>query len=75
MKLFVRGAAALCVAAAVATTALAQDRTVLTSDRDKVSYAIGMDVANSIKPVGPDLDVAAFEQGGDAAPSRASRLH
>ena len=63
MKLFVRGAAALCVAAAVATTALAQDRTVLTSDRDKVSYAIGMDVANSIKPVGPDLDVAAFEQG------------
>ena len=66
MKPFVRGAAALCVAAAVATTALAQDRTVLTSDRDKVSYAIGMDVANSIKPVGPDLDVAAFEQGGAA---------
>src|SRR6476659_4620622 len=65
MKSFARGAAALCIAA-IATVALAQgkkqDPTVLNSDRDKVSYAIGMDVGRSIKPVGPDLDLAAFEQ-------------
>lgn len=64
MKLFKRGLAALlCVAAiAVAAAAVAQDRTTLATDRDKVSYAIGMDVANSIKPVGPDMDMASFEQ-------------
>jgi len=65
MKSFARGAAALCIAA-IATVAMAQDKkqdtTVLNSDRDKVSYAIGMDVGHSIKPVGPDLDLAAFEQ-------------
>jgi FKBP-type peptidyl-prolyl cis-trans isomerase FkpA len=65
MKSFARGAAALCIAA-IAATAIAQDKkqdtTVLSSDRDKVSYAIGMDVGRSIKPVGPDLDLAAFEQ-------------
>jgi len=70
MKSFARGAAALCIAA-IATVAMAQDKdmstknqdtTVLNSDRDKVSYAIGMDVGRSIKPVGPDLDLSAFEQ-------------
>lgn len=39
-----------------------QDKTMLSTDREKVSYAIGMDVGNSLKPVGPDLDVAALEQ-------------
>jgi FKBP-type peptidyl-prolyl cis-trans isomerase FkpA len=63
MKVFVHGATALMlVVTAMLSTAGAQEKTVLTSDRDKVSYAIGMDVANSIKPIGPDLDVAAFEQ-------------
>jgi len=33
----------------------------LSSERGKVSYAIGMDIGNSLKPVGPDLDLAAFE--------------
>ena len=60
MKVFKRGLAALLCVAAIATAA-AQDRTTLATDRDKVSYAIGMDVANSIKPVGPDLDLATFE--------------
>jgi FKBP-type peptidyl-prolyl cis-trans isomerase FkpA len=63
MKVFVRGRAALVLAAiSVLGTAGALEKTVLTSDRDKVSYAIGMDVGSSIKPVGPDMDVAAFEQ-------------
>jgi FKBP-type peptidyl-prolyl cis-trans isomerase FkpA len=39
-----------------------QDKTMLSTEREKVSYAIGMDVGNSLKPVGPDLDVAALEQ-------------
>lgn len=63
MNLSKRGLAALlCVAALAGTSAAAQDRTTLGTDRDKVSYAIGMDVATSIKPVGPDLDMASFEQ-------------
>ena len=62
MKVFKRGVAALMCVAAMAT-AVAQDRTTLATDRDKVSYAIGMDVGNSIKPVGPDLDFASFEKG------------
>ncbi|MCC7249874.1 MAG: FKBP-type peptidyl-prolyl cis-trans isomerase [Lysobacter sp.] len=32
------------------------------SERDKVSYMIGADVGHSIAPVGPDLDLAAFER-------------
>ncbi len=63
MKILTHGAAVLLfVILAVVATASAQGQAVLTSDREKVSYAIGMDVANSIKPVGPDLDVVAFEQ-------------
>lgn len=63
MKIPTHGAAVLLFAIlAVVATASAQGQTVLTSDRDKVSYAMGMDVANSIKPVGPDLDIVAFEQ-------------
>jgi FKBP-type peptidyl-prolyl cis-trans isomerase FkpA len=63
MKVFVRGGAALVLATmSVLATAGALEKTVLTSDRDKVSYAIGMDVGSSIRPVGPDMDVAAFEQ-------------
>src|SRR5690606_6732614 len=42
--------------------AIAQGKTVLNNDREKVSYMIGQDVATSIAPVGPDLDVAAFER-------------
>jgi FKBP-type peptidyl-prolyl cis-trans isomerase FkpA len=61
MKSFARGVAALLCVATVAT-ALAQDKTMLNSDRDKVSYAIGLDVGHSIRPVAPDLDVAAFDK-------------
>lgn len=67
MKACLRGAAALLIVAATMFAAAAAqekrmpDKSVLSTDREKVSYAIGMDVGNSIKPVGPDLDIAAFE--------------
>lgn len=64
MKLFLRGAAALLTTAAVlfGTAASAQDKTVLTTERDKASYMVGSDIGRSIAPVGPDLDMAAFEK-------------
>lgn len=64
MKLFLRGAAALLTTAAVlfGTAAFAQDKTVLTTERDKASYMVGSDIGRSIAPVGPDLDMAAFEK-------------
>jgi FKBP-type peptidyl-prolyl cis-trans isomerase FkpA len=71
MKASARGIAALLiVVAGVFGAAVAQnknvpnklEKSVLSSDREKVSYAIGMDVGNSIKPVGPDLDMASFER-------------
>jgi len=64
MNAFARGLAVLITTAATLTgaAAIAQGKTVLTNDREKVSYMIGQDVATSIAPVGPDLDVAAFER-------------
>ncbi len=68
MKFSPRGLAALLLAAIAlpAATASAQaaakDITALNSDRDKVSYMIGMDVAKSVAPAAPDLDVAALER-------------
>jgi len=44
-------------------SALAQDKTSLTTEKDKVSYAIGLDVGRSFEPVAPFLDVAAFKRG------------
>ncbi|MDQ3618091.1 MAG: FKBP-type peptidyl-prolyl cis-trans isomerase [Pseudomonadota bacterium] len=64
MKAFVRGAAVLLTTAAtlMGATAIAQDKTVLTTEREKASYMVGHDVARSIGPVGPDLDLSAFER-------------
>lgn len=74
MKAFLRGSAVLFTTAAVLVAfpyahatqdkpgVVTQDKKMLTTDREKVSYAIGMDVGNSIKPVGPDLDVDALER-------------
>lgn len=64
MRVFVRRAAAALVLSAMSVlgTAGALENTVLTSDRDKVSYMIGMDVAHSIAPAAPDIDVAALER-------------
>lgn len=63
--------AALCALTVFAPFASAQNKpaakaaaaeTAPVSERDKVSYMIGADVGRSIAPVGPDLDVAAFER-------------
>lgn len=68
MKAFARGAAVLLTTAALWGTAVAapaiaaKDKTVLTTDTEKASYMVGFDIAQSIAPVGPDLDVAAFER-------------
>ncbi|MGH8030817.1 MAG: FKBP-type peptidyl-prolyl cis-trans isomerase [Luteimonas sp.] len=64
MKFSSCGLAALLLAAVAlpAATVTAQDLSVLTSDRDKVSYMIGMDVAKSIAPAIPDIDIAALER-------------
>ncbi len=72
MKPLLRGAAALLIALAAlpAANALAQDKQVdkpadkqvLSNERDRSSYMVGMDVAKSLAPAAPDLDLAAFER-------------
>src|SRR5690606_1882938 len=65
MTFFARGVAALAFAAALAGmagSALAQTKPALDSERDKVSYMIGMDVGRSIEAAGPDVDLKAFER-------------
>ncbi|KAB8195012.1 FKBP-type peptidyl-prolyl cis-trans isomerase [Lysobacter maris] len=68
MKALMHGAATLLVSAAAITgvvspsVAQAQDGTELSSERDKVSYMVGHDVGRSIEPIGPDLDLQAFQR-------------
>jgi FKBP-type peptidyl-prolyl cis-trans isomerase FkpA len=62
MTFFTRGLAALALATAVCGAALAQDKATLGTDREKVSYMIGLDVGRSIESAGPDMDVAAFQR-------------
>ncbi|WP_407351726.1 FKBP-type peptidyl-prolyl cis-trans isomerase [Luteimonas sp. R10] len=63
MKNAMRGAFALCLLVgwlAVATAGAQQPR--LENEREKVSYMVGMDVGQSLVPVGPDMDYAALER-------------
>ncbi|MGQ4584209.1 FKBP-type peptidyl-prolyl cis-trans isomerase N-terminal domain-containing protein [Lysobacter sp. F60174L2] len=66
MKAFVRGVAAILtttvLVAAAAFPALAQDKAALDSERARVSYMVGHDVARSVAPAAPDIDLAAFER-------------
>ena len=64
MKPFVHGLAVLLTttAAMLGTAAIAQDKTMLTTDREKASYMVGHDIAQSIVPVAPDLDMEAFQR-------------
>ena len=69
MKAFARGVAVLLTSAVAlwgsavaAPTPVTKDKTVLTTETEKASYMVGVDVAQSIAPVAPDLDVAAFER-------------
>lgn len=41
----------------------AQGKTALATDREKISYFVGMDVGRALKPVAPDLDLAVLETG------------
>ena len=59
-----RGALASLVmgASMVAGSVMAQDKAVLATDKDKVSYAIGLDVARSFQPIAQDIDFAVMEK-------------
>lgn len=61
MKFSLRALAALLVAALAVAPVLAQDGATL-SERDKVGYMLGQDVARAIGPGLPDLDLASFQQ-------------
>ncbi|MBO9715583.1 MAG: FKBP-type peptidyl-prolyl cis-trans isomerase [Pseudoxanthomonas sp.] len=65
----VRGALASLVmgASMIAGTAVAQDKTTLATEKDKVSYAIGLDVARSFQPIAQDIDFAAMQKALDNA--------
>jgi len=47
----------------LALPTLAQDKTILTTDHERVSYMVGMDVAESLAAISADIDLAAFERG------------
>ncbi|WP_238389698.1 FKBP-type peptidyl-prolyl cis-trans isomerase [Pseudoxanthomonas koreensis] len=51
----------------MAGTAVAQDRASLQTEKEKISYAIGLDVARSFQPVAKDVDFAAMQKGLDNA--------
>jgi len=57
----------LCVLALLAgllpQIVLSQRGTVLTTERERISYMIGMDVAESLQAISADIDLAAFERG------------
>ena len=53
--------------AAIFASGLAQAQTAPSSERDKVGYMIGMDVARSVSPAVPDMDMAAFQRALDNA--------
>lgn len=49
------------------TAGMAHAQTAPSTDRDKVGYMIGMDVAKSVGPALPDMDMAAFQRAVDNA--------
>jgi FKBP-type peptidyl-prolyl cis-trans isomerase FkpA len=46
-----------------AAPAATKEKSVLTSDREKVGYAIGIDVASSFEPIASEVDIAALRRG------------
>ena len=62
MRSTLRGIVATVLLFALAQSGMAQEKTALVTDRDKVSYMVGSDVAHSISAAAPDMDVAAFER-------------
>jgi FKBP-type peptidyl-prolyl cis-trans isomerase FkpA len=62
MRSTLRGIVATALLFVLAQTGAAQEKTVLATDRDKVSYMAGIDVAHSIAAAAPEMDDAAFER-------------
>ncbi len=64
MKRSVRGIAAwvAIMAATLGGNVSAQEKTTLTTEREKLSYAIGVDVGQSFAPVGAYVDLPSFER-------------
>lgn len=68
MKSLLRAVVALSIAltalpvTAFAQGAVAQQQQTLNSDREKISYMVGMDVAKSLATAAEDIDLAAFER-------------
>lgn len=78
MKMAMRGAAAslMIVAMSVSAPAMSQQSAApaaskenarLTNDRQKVSYAIGLDVARSFEPIAQDIDLSALQRATENA--------
>lgn len=54
--------AACMVLAGLFATGVVHAQATLSTDRDKIGYMIGMDVAKSVAPAVPDMDMAAFQR-------------
>lgn len=61
MTFTLRAACALLIATFASGLAFAQQAG-LSSEREKVGYMIGMDIAKSVAPAVPDMDMAAFQR-------------
>jgi len=57
----------LLVLSLLSAIASAQNQTILTTDRERVSYMVGMDVAESLTAISADIDLAAFARALDNA--------
>ena len=73
MTLSPRAACALLIATFASSVAFAQQPT-LSSERDRVGYMIGMDIAKSVAPAVPDMDQAAFQRALENALVRGKPL-
>ena len=62
MRLTLRGIVATALLLVLAQSGMAQNKTSLATDRDKVSYMAGIDVAHSIAAAAPEMNYAAFER-------------
>lgn len=67
MNLHARGVATLSLGlglllGSITAVVAAQDKTQLSTEREKMSYMVGMDVGKSLAAVAQDLDLAAFER-------------
>lgn len=60
MPLFLRVTCALLISLLASSNAFSQQT--LATDRDKVGYLIGMDIAQSVAPAVPEMDQAAFRR-------------